>query len=316
VFVCDPVQAAVLQGFNWLAPVEVAYSQDRRDQVLNPRRGYFWVASAGHASALTGSDFRYNRAGGEIAGYAMRAPFVFASHIRLGWLDEREFRGLGGTGATVDVVPPQVKLFAGGANSVRGFAQNRVGPRVLTVPVESLVGDRGTVGPVCIPDAIADRSCDAGDLRDAAFEVRPTGGNFLLEASIETRFPLSGPQLEGAVFLDVGQVWDDPGHVSLSEFEFSPGIGVRYLTPIGPVRIDIGYRFRREEALRVVTSGVRPFDATTDAPGDRLTGPGGNPLEWVRTDDLALLDPRVLYGETNLWSFGRLQLHFSIGQAY
>jgi len=316
VLVCDPEQAAVLQDFNWLAPVDLAFSQDRRDQVLNPRDGYFWVVSFGHASSATGSEFRYERVGAEIAGYATLNETVFATRVKSGWLNEGEFRGFGANGGAVNVVPPQVRLFAGGANSVRGFPQNRLGPRVLTVPVETLVSDR-TDGPAaCTPEEIASLGCNGSPLDDRHFAVRPTGGSLLLEASLEARRSLGPPQFEGAVFLDVGQVWEEPSDFSFRDFEFAPGIGLRYFTPIGPLRIDLGYRFRGEDALRVVTSQVRPFDAAVDDPGDRLPGPGGSILEWVRTSELAPLSPLVAFGKPDFWSFRRLQLHFSIGQAY
>jgi len=314
--VCDPQQAAVLQGFNWLSPVELAYSQDRRDQVLNPRSGYFWVASIGHASPLTGSDFRYERLGAEIAAYTTIRSRVLAARVRGGWLREGEFRGLEGNAGTVDIVPPQVRLFAGGANSVRGFPQNRLGPRVLTVPVESLLGDRGSLSAVCAPEEIVSLVCDPSPLSDRSFDVRPTGGSLLLEASIEVRMSLGRPNFEGALFLDIGQLWEAADDFSVSDLEFAPGFGIRYFTPIGPVRIDLGYRFRGEEALRVVTSQVRPFDPSLDSPSDRLTGPGGTVIPWVRTDDLAPLTPLVAFGRRGLWSLNRLQLHFSIGQAY
>jgi outer membrane protein insertion porin family/translocation and assembly module TamA len=69
----------------------------------------------------------------------------------------------------------------------------------------------------------------------------PLGGFSLWEASVELRFPLLGP-LRGALFVDAGDVspyqlsvrWDRP--------HLSPGLGLRYATPIGPVRFDVGYR--------------------------------------------------------------------------
>jgi hypothetical protein len=93
---------------------------------------------------------------------------------------------------------------------------------------------------------------------------------------------------------------------------------VRYFSPIGPIRVDVGYRFRGAENLQVVTSQLRPFQEG-DAEGDKLTVLGENlereTIDWVRLDDLALLDHRILYGGDRSF-FRNLQLHFSIGQAF
>jgi hypothetical protein len=67
-----------------------------------------------------------------------------------------------------------------------------------------------------------------------------------------------------------------------------------------------------------VTSKVRAFDAALgDEDTDKLKDPAGNPLPYVRDrEELAILVPRVLYGELKPWSLRRFQLHLSIGQAF
>ena len=61
----------------------------------------------------------------------------------------------------------------------------------------------------------------------------------------------------------------------------------------------------------MVTSQIREFVEGQDEEGDKLDG-----LDYVLSDDLALLSPKVLWGEVGPWSIRRFQLHLSIGQAF
>jgi outer membrane protein assembly factor BamA len=143
-------------------------------------------------------------------------------------------------------------------------------------------------------------TCDASGLRDRKFLPRPKGGTRLLEGSVEMRFPLGGVFWEGATFLDFGQVWDEDTTPRLDDLEFTPGFGVRYFSPIGPIRVDLGYRFQGGDYLRVVANDIELDEG-----------------EWVPTGDLILLDKPVLWGEElGRWTLKRFQLHLSIGQAF
>ena len=84
----------------------------------------------------------------------------------------------------------------------------------------------------------------------------------------------------------------------LDGLELTPGIGLRYLSAVGRLRVDLGYNFRGDEQLSVVTSRIEPDPVAQF--GYRTTG------------DLAILGPRVLSRETE----SRFQLHISIGQAF
>jgi outer membrane protein assembly factor BamA len=212
-----------------------------------------------------------------------------------------------------NVVHPQTRLYAGGSNSVRGFAQNRLGPVVLTVdPQYLLLGSEEAPG--CGVLEINSGACDAGalGLEDNVFDPRPTGGTRLLEGNLELRFPVVGPTVEGAVFVDVGQVWPDA--IKLSELEVSPGFGIRYFTPIGPVRVDLAYRFTGGQYLPVFTTGI--INPEEGDEGDLLDVPGDSSQEWVRGGGLVALTPPVLWGESPAWSLQRFQIHLSIGQAF
>jgi outer membrane protein assembly factor BamA len=124
-------------------------------------------------------------------------------------------------------------FFAGGAGSNRGYALREIGPHG-TVPFYNPGQSLGEAAASCSgePTNPGDRqgNCDL-----------PLGGFSLWETSVELRVPLSGP-LRGALFVDLADVspyevdlrWDHP--------HASAGIGLRYGTPIGPVRFDVGYR--------------------------------------------------------------------------
>lgn len=133
---------------------------------------------------------------------------------------------------------------------------------------------------------------------------------------MEARFGLFGSRAEGAAYVDFGQVFSETQRFGFEFLEFTPGVGVRYLTPIGPIRVDIAYRFTGGENLDVLTEQIRPFDPATDNESDKLLGDNGQTIDWVRTDELAPLLPQVLYNDSGNLSLGRFQLHLSIGQAF
>jgi hypothetical protein len=82
--------------------------------------------------------------------------------------------------------------------------------------------------------------------------------------------------------------------------------------------LDVGYQFRSQENLQVITAQVRPFGPGDD-PADRIRAMVGGKeevIDYVRAEELALLDPRVSFGPSGGFSLSRLQLHIGIGQAF
>ena len=313
--VCTPEDVSSLQEPNWLVPLSVSLVRASTNNILNPTRGYQVLVNFEHSSAVTGSEFRYDRAFGEVAAYLETRPGqVLAARVRGGWVGAGAFV-LGGA----DIVHPQKRFFSGGANSVRGFAQNQLGPRVLTVdPARLLIADTDAPDAICAPAEIMNLTCNANDLDPQAFGTpRPTGGSKILEGGVEYRFGVGGGW-ETAAFVDFGRIWADQESGSRSRFEVSPGIGLRYLSRIGPIRIDLGYRFRGKEDLQVVTSQIRVFGAGDDRQ-DRIRRKVEDQekvIPYVLSEELALLDPRVSFGPSGGFSRSRLQLHLSIGQAF
>ena len=78
----------------------------------------------------------------------------------------------------------------------------------------------------------------------------PIGGHSMVEGSSELRFPVWN-KVGGVVFLDYGNVWSDSFELDLGDLRYAAGPGLRYLTPIGPVRIDFAWQLTPTEELRV-----------------------------------------------------------------
>jgi outer membrane protein insertion porin family/translocation and assembly module TamA len=118
-------------------------------------------------------------------------------------------------------------FFGGGPGSNRGYAAREIGPHGTVLfynPGQS--SDDASERCQSAPDS----SCDL-----------PLGGLSLWEASVELRFPLLGP-LTGATFVDSGDVSPYRLDFRFERLHLSAGAGLRYDTPVGPVRADIGYR--------------------------------------------------------------------------
>ncbi|HEX9108463.1 MAG TPA: BamA/TamA family outer membrane protein, partial [Longimicrobiales bacterium] len=143
---------------------------------------------------------------------------------------------LGALAAFGDTLPPQVRLFGGGPFGVRGAPQNLLGPKFLVADSAQLAA---------LPCGAAAGSCAGVTLGPEQALVRATGGDLLLESGVEARLWVSGV-VQLAAFLDYGYVRSGalataPASLSSAEALLSPGAGIRFLTPVGPVRLDLAY---------------------------------------------------------------------------
>jgi outer membrane protein insertion porin family len=107
-----------------------------------------------------------------------------------------------------DYIPVEDRFYSGGSSSVRGWGRHLLGP------LDS--------------------------------EGIPIGGNSLLEVSVEPRFPIY-KSFSGVFFFDAGNVWQESFYYKLDEIRLSWGVGLRYDTPIGPVRLDVARPIFDEE---------------------------------------------------------------------
>ena len=85
------------------------------------------------------------------------------------------------------------------------------------------------------------------------------GGNAMIGFSSEGRLAF-GAKAGGVAFLDAGQVWADAGAVRLGDLRYAAGVGFRYQTPVGPLRLDLGYQLTPIPGLLVNgTPQLRPW---------------------------------------------------------
>ena len=81
-------------------------------------------------------------------------------------------------------------------------------------------------------------------------EGNPIGGNTFFNFSTELRVPIVG-KLGGVLFLDGGNVWNNPWDFNFNDMRYDVGPGLRYNTPVGPVRLDFGYQIKPIPGLLV-----------------------------------------------------------------
>jgi outer membrane translocation and assembly module TamA len=128
-------------------------------------------------------------------------------------------------------------FFSGGPSSNRGFALRGASPYGV-VPFLSPATSTAQVNTCTVKDPVT--GAPMVDLKDCLI---PIGGFTLWEASAEVRFDVSGP-LGFAVFCDTGDVSPATFNLRFNYLHMSCGVGARYDTPVGPIRLDLGYRIQ------------------------------------------------------------------------
>jgi len=255
--VCDQSTLSALRQQQRLSPFTITASLDRTNDPFQPTHGVRGKVDLEHASAFTSSDFRYNRSSADAAAFhPFRKRSAIGGHLRLGWVtalaSTSEAVGIGVESEAV--LHPRKRFYLGGSRSVRGYGENQLGPRILTIPATTL--RRGTEG---CPEATPITACDpnTASLKDRDFEPRPLGGNVVVEGSAELRFPLFSDNVIGAAFVDAGYLAQrvNPA-LPKSRAAVTPGFGARYLSPVGPIRVDFGINPGLAETLPVVTEAV------------------------------------------------------------
>jgi outer membrane protein assembly factor BamA len=297
---------------------------NRSNHPLAPTRGFIARADAEHASGLTASDFRYNRLSGAFSMYRpVRSRGVLAGRLRVGIVG-----ALNGTAEAIGVedaaglprrvlLHPRKRFYAGGSQSVRGFGENQLGPRVLTVSPRVLEGagcDISTVEALrtCDLSYREDPNGEGFLLSDNAFQTRPLGGTTLLEANVELRVPI-WRALVGAVFIDGAILGESSlNRITNGTTAITPGFGVRYVSPVGPIRVDLGIRPTLQEALPVITQ-------FTDSAGRHTLVQLAPPTGCENSDRTpgcrTYPNPDQKQGFITKLT-NRLTLHLSIGEAF
>ena len=193
-----------------LSTVSGTIIRDTRDKPLDAHRGFYQTADLGVTGTRIGSSANFARFLGQSAYYKeIGLGIVWANSLRLGL--EQQFSN--------SFVPTSERFFSGGGTTLRGFPINGAGPQRI-VPFCSKPSDPSTCANLSVP----------------------IGGHELFILNSEMRFPLPIIKNLGAVlFYDGGNVYKN---ISVSQFindyTNTIGVGLRYNTPVGPIRFDIG----------------------------------------------------------------------------
>jgi outer membrane protein insertion porin family/translocation and assembly module TamA len=301
--ICDPADITILEERRWLSPITFTFAQGRTDAVLDPSRGYRLALEAETASRFTGSGWSYYRAQGEVAWYhLMGREAVLALRLRGGILRPvgSGIEGLDLTPGSDALTHPLKRMYAGGAYTVRGFQENLLGPKVLLTDSASI--------PLCAGKPVTEENtlvCDPNEsgLQSEDAVPRPVGGQNSLVANAEVRVPLGSEAWRAVVFIDLGRVWKSGGEVPEAErFAWSPGFGIRYMSPVGPLRLDIGFN---------TFTGAEPLPVVTELTDEN----GQSRIVQLGTEDNQTLPFRYepFEGKSVI---SRMTLHFSIGHAF
>jgi outer membrane protein assembly factor BamA len=219
----DPEDASFIQRLFpqvRVSAFSVALARDTRDDVVDPQGGTFVTADGTIAARILGSEVGFNKA--FLTGFWYRnlghPHLVFATGLRLGLASPFARRS---PADLIQQVPASERFFAGGDTTIRGFALD-------SVAVPALISANGF----------------------------PIGGDAVIILNGELRAPV-WRDLAGALFIDGGNVFPRPSDIDLHELRGSVGFGLRYRSPLGPIRVDLGFKLNR----RVIVDRLEPRTA-------------------------------------------------------
>ena len=223
-----------------LSMLEQKVVYDGRNDPANTTRGWYWSAALSEAGVFNEGDFSFVRGQAEVRTYRGIVSLF-------GWDPDTVLAGRLGGGVIIPygsaetgarpTAPYAELLYLGGSNTVRGWAANRLGPYE---PIDCPDVEEGFPGFDLPEDAPMPPPCTTLERQ------LPLGGALSLYGNLEIRkgLPLG---LTGVLFVDAGRVWDRIDKFNLSELQVSVGGGLRYGTPVGPIRLDVGFRLRDPE---------------------------------------------------------------------
>ena len=207
-----------------IASVTPAWMLDHRNDEFDPSEGWNTILQVEYAFPFIGAETKFLKAFVQVAGYLDFGRIgVLAGSFRVGAIEPLNE-------AVIDPnVPPDLpsryvpiseRFFAGGRTTHRAYKRDRLG-----IPGETLV-DLSDDPPEGDPDATS---------------LTAIGGDGLLIANLDYRFPIAGP-IGGTLFADFGNLWADWRSINIGEGKLGIGTGVRYSSPIGPIRVEVGYK--------------------------------------------------------------------------
>jgi outer membrane protein assembly factor BamA len=209
-----------------LSTISATVARDTRDDPLEPQRGTFVAADATISGRAIGSEVGFTKT--FLQGFVYKQlghpRLVFAGGARVGiaraFLRLVQTADENGNPTIVPVrdLPASERFFTGGESTIRGYALDSVGaPETLTA---------------------------------SGF---PKGGDADIVLNAELRLPIRG-DIGGVLFVDGGNVFARASDLDLSRLRGSVGVGARYRSPIGPIRLDVGFKLDR----RVIGTALEP----------------------------------------------------------
>jgi outer membrane protein assembly complex protein YaeT len=251
--------------------------RDRRDNPTNPHHGSLNSADIRLAARWFGSQRSFGAALLRNATYySLTKSIVLARQTEFGVIEPfSPPKGL----SELQSVPLPERFFAGGADSLRAFAFNEAGPRDTGAPL--------------FPGGPSSQATGF-----------PLGGNAIFANNIELRFPLIGENIQGVLFHDMGNVFSSLSDMSLrfrqhnlQDFDYTVhavGVGLRYRTPVGPVRVDLAYSLNPPS----------------------FNGFNGTPQQLLQCDPSDPATATKSFCQVSKQNTGRIQFFFSIGQTF
>jgi outer membrane protein insertion porin family len=200
-----------------LSTLSATYVRDTRDNQLDAHKGIYETVEADLNPKQLGSNFHFGKLLAQTAYYKSITgkKIIWANSVRVGFAEA--FSGH---------VPLSQEFFTGGGSTLRGFPLNGAGPQR---PLEAcgIPGDQSTCSLITVP----------------------VGGNQLFIVNSEFRIPVPLKQGLGIVpFYDGGNVFRTIGFHG--QYTNSVGLGFRYATPVGPIRVDFGYNLNAPPGLQ------------------------------------------------------------------
>jgi outer membrane protein assembly factor BamA len=192
-----------------LSTLAAVWLRDTRDNPLDAHTGLYDSVELDVNPAVLGSNVNFGKLLAQAAAYKTMKGIVWANSIRVGFAKA----------SSGSHVPISQRFFSGGGSTLRGFPLNGAGPQV-TIPACNDSSDPSTCSLIRVP----------------------TGGSQLLILNSEFRFPVPiKKNLAFAMFYDGGNVFDRIGFKNFaSQYSNTVGMGFRYITPVGPIRFDVG----------------------------------------------------------------------------
>lgn len=192
-----------IEGDNWASTLYASIKRDTTDRRINPTKGTTYQFSTEYGGGILGGDDDFIKYIGDANHYyPIFLETIIHLHAQAGYIMENGS----------DEIPPFERFYLGGMNSVRGYEERTISP--------------------LYDDKDASEGYEEGDEK---------GGNKSFFFNAEYLVPIHKEMgLLGLVFFDTGNAWDDDETIDFDLYS-SVGAGVRWYSPLGPLRLEYGY---------------------------------------------------------------------------